>query len=228
MKKVAAIIVAAGNSTRMGGVNKQFADLCGKPVIVRTLSAFEKCEYISEIIISTRKSDIDEIKKVAQEFGISKLKTVVEGGATRAQSVRNAVACVSDDCRLLAIHDGARPLITDEVIKRAVEKANECGAAAVGVPIKDTLKKVDQQGNIICTVDRSELFGVQTPQVFDKGLYLKALNDSDDSESCTDDCLLIEKIGGTVAMVSGDSGNLKITTPDDLPIAEAIIKLREG
>lgn len=212
----------------MGGLNKQFADLGGKPVLARTLLAFQACDYVNEIIISTRKNDIQKITDMAAEFSISKLKAVVEGGETRAQSVRNAVAAVSEDSGFIAIHDGARPLITQQSIKSAVEKAFECGAAAVGVPVKDTLKKVNSDMSIECTVDRSMLFAVQTPQVFEKQLYLSALSSSDDSENCTDDCLLIEKIGGRVTMVLGDSSNLKITTPDDLPIAEAIIKLREG
>lgn len=225
---VSAVIVAAGGSVRMGiADSKQFIPLLSRPAIEYTLKAFQSCYLIKEIVIVCRAQDRDRIQAIIEENGISKASSLVEGGASRAESVRNGIKAVSKNAKYFAIHDGARPLITVEEIERVVEAAFETGAATLGIPVKDTIKIVDGSNIIESTPLRSQLRAVQTPQVFERELYEFAIdNAGDNAINFTDDCSLIENMGGEVAVVKGSEENIKLTTPIDVVIAESILKSR--
>lgn len=225
---VSAIIVAAGGSVRMGiADSKQFIPLMGRPAIEYTLKAFESCYLIKEIVVVCREQDKERIRAIADENEFSKVKTLVEGGASRAESVRNGINAANEKAEYFAIHDGARPLITVEEIEHVVEAAFETGAATLGVPVKDTIKIVDGYNKIESTPLRSQLRAVHTPQVFEKELYRFALeNAGDNMINFTDDCSLIENMGGEVEVVKGNEENIKLTTPIDVVIAESILKNR--
>ncbi|MBR0541784.1 MAG: 2-C-methyl-D-erythritol 4-phosphate cytidylyltransferase [Clostridia bacterium] len=225
---VTAVIVAAGNSTRMGGVNKQFLLIDGVPVLIRTLRAFEECENVNEIIIAAREEDIPRMFAMLKDYNVLKVKDIVTGGRTRQQSVFNAIRRSSPLSEYFAIHDGARPLVTAEIINKTLETAFETQAAATGVRVKDTIKIVNTDNVIEATPDRASLWAVHTPQVFNRNLYLTAVDNVINSESFTDDCMLIEEYGHPVTMVEGSYDNIKITTPEDIVIAEAIINRREN
>lgn len=225
---VTAIVVAAGNSTRMGGVNKQFLLIDGVPVLIRTLRAFSECPYINEIIVAAREEDIPKMFCMIKDYEVLKVTDIVKGGKTREQSVFSAIGRCSPFCEYLAIHDGARPLVTEEIISDTVTAAFKTKAAATGVRVKDTIKVVEPKNNtILSTPDRSTLWAVHTPQVFERRLYLSAVDNVINSEQFTDDCRLIEEYGAEVTMVEGSYENIKITTPDDIMLAEAILYGRE-
>lgn len=225
---VSAIIVAAGGSVRMGiADSKQFILLLGRPAIEYTLRAFEKCHLIKEIVVVCREQDKERIRLIADENGLTKVNSLVKGGASRAESVRNGIKAASDRAKYFAIHDGARPLITVDEIERVVEAAFETGAATLGVPVKDTIKVVDGYNKIESTPLRSQLRAVHTPQVFERELYQFALeNAGDNMINFTDDCSLIEHMGGEVEVVKGSEENIKLTTPIDVVIAESILRER--
>ena len=225
---VTAIIVAAGNSTRMGGINKQFLLIDGVPVLIRTLQAFSKCELINEIVVAAREEDIPKMYAMIKDYEVLKVTDIVKGGETREESVFNAIRRSSPLSEYLAIHDGARPLVTDEIIVDTVETAFRTGAAATGVKVKDTIKIVNSQNVIVQTPARDSLWAVHTPQVFDRKMYLSAVDNVINSEQFTDDCKLIEEYGREVTMVEGSYENIKITTPEDINIAEAIVYRREA
>lgn len=225
---VSAIIVAAGGSTRMGTVDsKQFIPLLDRPVIEYTLSAFQKCGLIKEIVVVSREQDAQRIREIADNNGFSKVKAVVNGGDSRAHSVKNGIAAASSGAEYYAIHDGARPLITVEEIERVCEAAFETGAATLGTSVTDTIKIVDGDDMIETTPLRAQLRAVQTPQVFESELYSFALENAEENlDGFTDDCSLIEKMGGEVKVVDGSKENIKLTTPIDIIIAESILKSR--
>lgn len=221
---VSAIIACAGCYSRMNGINKQLFELDGIPVAVRSMLAFQQVDEISEIIISAREDDIDEYKCLAEKYRVTKLKAVVKGGETRQQSVFNAYKEVSKETRYVAVHDGARPLVSGECIKRCIKDASVFGGAVLGVPVKDTIKNVDG-GLIIDTPDRSKLYITQTPQIFRKDIYVKGINFANDHNlEFTDDCQLAEAVGAKVAMTLSDYSNIKLTTPEDIAIAEILLK----
>lgn len=222
-KFVSAIIVAAGNSTRMGlGKSKQFIKLKGEPVIKHTLWAFEISDVIDSVVVVCREQDEREIKSVIKHGGFSKVKAVVYGGDTRDVSVKNGVNACDERTTHFAIHDGARPLVSDEDITAVVNEAVKCKAAALGTLVTDTIKVVDENNVIVSTPDRSTLRAVQTPQVFEKNLYLKALENGS-SKGITDDCQLVESIGESVKIVIGSEKNIKLTTQNDMLIAESFL-----
>lgn len=226
---VSAIIVAAGQSRRMGGdTSKQFILIDGVPVIVRTLKAFEIAERIREVVIAARQEDIPQMYALIQDYEITKVKQIITGGETRQESVFRAIAQVDENADFLAIHDGARPLIRPQEIDLAVSAAVEHGATALGVPVKDTVKQVDADGKIVDTPERSTLWAVQTPQVFSRALYLRAAEQAGEAAAqLTDDCQLIERTGAPVYLVRGAYANLKITTPEDVFAAEGILRATE-
>lgn len=226
---VSAVIVAAGGSVRMGiADSKQFIPLLSRPAIEYTLKAFQKCYLIKEIVIVCREQDNDRINKIIELNGFSKVSKLVKGGDSRADSVRNGIGACSENAKYYAIHDGARPLITIEEIERVVEAAFDTGAATLGTSVKDTIKVVDGFNNIESTPIRSQLRAVQTPQVFERDLYRFALeNAGDNIINFTDDCSLIENMGGEVLVVKGNEENIKLTTPIDIVIAESILKSRQ-
>ena len=222
LKYCGAVIVAAGNASRMGGIDKVMAELGGEPMIVRTVRAFQESEVIREIVIVTRPDLIDKIKTLCADF--DKVKAVVAGGADRAESVNNGLNALSCKVRLAAIHDGARPLVTQVVIDRTVRTAHRYAAAAPGVPVKDTVKIV-RGGVVKETPDRSTLQAIQTPQVFDFDLLKGALKKArDEKAAITDDCSAVERLGMGVRIVEGDERNIKVTTPMDLKIAALLLE----
>ncbi len=217
---VTAIIVAAGEGRRMGGVSKPLLPLHGRKVIEWVLDAFEQCVLITQIVVVTRSKDLDDICALKKKY--PKFSTAVLGGKTRQLSVTAGVQAAQGQC--LAIHDGARPLITPDTIERVLKAAFSVGAAAAAVPVKDTIKIVDESGLVKQTPLRQTLWAVQTPQVFQKALFLKAMQAAvQDHRDYTDDCQLIEAIGEPVQLVEGAYANLKITTPEDLAQAESLL-----
>lgn len=222
LKYCGAVIVAAGTASRMGGIDKVMAPLNGEPMIVHSVRAFQNCDAIKEIIVVTRPDLIVPIMDLCHEF--SKVQAVVVGGGSRPESVAIGLNALSDKVKLAAIHDGARPLVTFDVIDRTVRAANSYGAAAPGVPVKDTVKIVDG-GIVMGTPDRSRLKAIQTPQVFDRDLLHVALEKADkDLVPITDDCSAVELLGMSVRIVEGDERNIKVTTPLDLKLAEMILE----
>ncbi len=225
---VTAVIVAAGNSTRMKGtISKQFIPLLSKPVIAHTLSAFEKAQCINEVVIVCRDCDRPQIEELVRTENCAKVKAFVLGGETRSDSVAAGISVASDETTHFAIHDGARPLILPEDIDKVVSAGIASSAAALAVPVTDTIKVVDDDGFIIDTPLRSTLRAAQTPQVFEKELYLKALENNTGADF-TDDCALVETVGAKVQIVLGDYTNIKVTTPQDVPLAEGILRKRAG
>jgi 2-C-methyl-D-erythritol 4-phosphate cytidylyltransferase len=213
----------------MGGVNKMLEPLDGIPVLMRTLMALQQTERIDEIVVATREEDLMGISNLCRTYGITKCTKVIRGGETRTHSVLLAALEASPDVKLLAVQDGARPLVTPEVIERVISAAVRCGAAAPAVPVKDTVKEVRDGGAVERTVDRSSLRAVQTPQVFDASLLKAALQDAVENRvPITDDCSAVERLGKVVFLVEGDEENLKITTPVDMIFAEAILRAREN
>lgn len=222
-RAVGAVIAAAGSSSRMGGRDKLAEPLDGIPVILRTLAAVEAVPEIREIVVVTREDRVEEYRRLLGQC--SRLRAVVPGGSTRQESVRNGVRALSPDCTLAAIHDGARPLVTPEVFARCIEAARSCGAATAAVPVKDTIKSADEAGRVLDTPDRSRLWAVQTPQIFDRERYLRAAEEAERRGlSCTDDCQLFEAMGWEVQLVMGDYRNLKLTTPEDFLAAGAYLE----
>ena len=223
-----ALVAAAGSSSRMGGENKLLLPLDGVPVLARTLQALERAQRVDEIVIATRESDIVEISQLCRTYGVTKAVKVVRGGESRAHSVLLAALEADPKTELLAVQDGARPLVRPELIDSVIETAARCGAAAPAVPVKDTVKAVRADGAVEQTLDRSTLRAVQTPQVFTASLLKAALQSAIDKDlPITDDCSAVELLGKVVYLTEGDEENLKITTPVDLILAEAILRARE-
>jgi len=222
LKRCGAVIVAAGSATRMQGIDKIQTPLGGVPVITRTVRAFQECDAIAEIVIVTRPDLILTVTDLCK--GMDKVTAVVAGGKTRQESVWQGLNALSKACKLAAIQDGARPLVAWQLIDRVVRAANTYGAAAPAIPVKDTIKVVE--GRMVeRTPDRSKLYAVQTPQVFDFDLLRGALEKAErDGLSVTDDCSAVESFGMKVKIVEGDERNLKITTPLDLKIAELFLE----
>ncbi|MCI6561591.1 MAG: 2-C-methyl-D-erythritol 4-phosphate cytidylyltransferase [Ruminococcus sp.] len=218
------IIVCAGSSTRMQGRNKILLPLGDSSVIGNTMKAFQNCESVREIIIVAREGDIPEIKAEAQRAGITKLSECVTGGATRQESVISGMRCISKETEYIAVHDGARPLVKPEHIEKTIRDARVFGGAALGVPVKDTIKVVDD-GLVTDTPPRSSLYITQTPQVFRKKLYFEGVDFAmEHGLDFTDDCQLAEAVGGKIYMTAGDYTNIKITTPEDIMLAETLLK----
>ncbi len=219
-----AVIVAAGSGSRMGGeTNKQFILLNGVPVLAHTLRRFDEADSVSDIIVVCRADDIFTVRDMTEEFGIKKVSAVVVGGATRRDSVRAGITAASR-ADIIAVHDGARPLVSPEKINLAVREAALSGAAALGVTPKDTVKTVDENGFVLSTPPRSSLVLIQTPQVFRADIIKQAHRAAAESGFIgTDDCSLVERTGVPIKIIEGDYSNIKVTTPDDLPAAEALL-----
>lgn len=221
--RVTAVLVAAGSSTRMG-FDKLSFDLGGETVLERSVRAFDECPEVDELVIVTGASSENAQRAAAR---CKKPVRLVKGGSTRAESARSGVAAAHG--RLVAVHDAARPFVSQSVIADTIAAAARCGAAAPAVPVKDTIKTVAEDGAVTGTPDRSTLRAVQTPQVFEADLLKAALQSALENEvPVTDDCSAVERLGKVVYLIDGDEENLKITTPVDLVIAEAILAEREG
>lgn len=220
-----AIIVAAGSGSRMkSSKNKLLLPLGGKTVIERSVKTFEDIPQIGEIIVVCREEELETMSSVLPGNKI----TFVIGGKTRQESVKNAVETIDpDECEIVIIHDGARPLVTKEEILETLEEAKRTGAAATGVFVKDTIKVINDDYVITDTPDRTKLVAIHTPQIFNLKLYLKAMEKAAmQKKDFTDDCKLLENIGVPVSVVIGEYGNIKITTPEDIPMAQAILEER--
>lgn len=221
-----ALIAAAGSSTRYGGENKLLQPLDGIPVLARTLLAIDSAQNVDEIIIAAREDEMLPYAELCRTFGIRKRVKVVPGGKTRTESVLRAALEAPPETELLAVQDGARPLVTPELIDEVVSAAQRYQAAAPAVPVTDTIK-VARDGIVESTPERSTLFAVQTPQVFDAELLKAALQDALRADAAlTDDCSAVERFGKEVHLTAGDRENIKITTPIDLSIAESILQRR--
>lgn len=217
-----AVIVAAGASTRMGE-DKILRELGGVPVIAHTLLAFEQAPEVDEIVVVTRETLVPEVADLCRQFQIAKATQVIRGGDSRTQSARLGTLAVRRDAQLIAIHDGARPFVTGQVIASAVCQAAKTGAAAPAVPVKDTIKRA-VSGVVEQTLDREHLYAIQTPQVFEASLIRAALQQAlDDGVALTDDCAAVERLGMKVFLTPGDERNLKLTTPTDLIWGEAVL-----
>lgn len=226
---VSAVVVAAGSASRMDGLDKQLAPLCGMPAIAWSIGAMESCPRIREIIVVCRGEQIADYYDLVRFYDFGKVVSVVAGGERRQDSVFAGIGACNPDAEFYAVHDGARPLVLPEEVERCIDAAIATGAAAVGVAVKDTIKICDENGTIISTPRRDRLRAVQTPQIFGAKLYRKAMVEAERSgKSYTDDCQLIENTGHTVVISPGSHENIKITTPEDIVIAEAILAMRAG
>ena len=224
----AAIILAAGSSTRMGGgINKQLQPLCGVPVLAHTLLAYQKCPLIREIVVVTRPQDFESVYEIAQQYGIKKLLHIVAGGNSRQESAVCGMRKLESHVRYVAIADGARCMTTPGQIAKVCLRAYRHHAASAAHKINDTVKRTTSLGMTTETVDRTNLWQAQTPQIFHTSLYTAALYTAQKDEfEGTDDNSLIEHLGYQVRMVECGHQNIKITTADDLPLAEAILHYR--
>jgi 2-C-methyl-D-erythritol 4-phosphate cytidylyltransferase len=230
MKRVA-IIPAGGTGRRMGGeVSKQYLILAGFPILAHTLGVFQRSPVVDEIILAVPEGDTAEVRRsLIEKYDFSRVKLVIAGGRERQDSVKNALAYVSDEHGIVVIHDGVRPFLTADLIERTVAAAEMYGAASTGLPIRDTVKKVDPGGWIVKTVPREGLWLTQTPQAFQRGVILEAYESAlADGFYGTDDAMLVERTGIPVRMILGDPENIKVTTPGDLLQGEKIICGRRG
>lgn len=226
-----ALIAAAGRSTRMGsGISKQFIPLLGIPAVIRTLRAFDGASTVGRVAVICREEDLEEMRDRIGRYHIRKVTALIPGGASRQESVFAGLGALPPDTAgYLAVHDGARPLVTPEEIDRCVRDAFRTGASALGTPLKDTVKRIDSAQRVLSTPAREGLWAVQTPQVFRMDLYRRAAERARAAgKDYTDDCQLVEQIGVKVHLCRGSYENIKLTTAEDLAIAEAILKKREG
>ncbi len=221
VKKTTVIIAAAGSGERMGlGYNKLLKEISGKPIIAHTILAFEKCRFVNDIIISASQTDMERILDIIRTEKFKKVKKIIQGGKTRTKSVHAALSAI-DKTDIVMVHDGARPFISQKVIKQTLLDVEQTGATIVAVPVTDTIK--EGQDFIEKTLDRTKLWSIQTPQVFKFDILKKAY---ETGESATDDASLVEKIGIKVKITQGEYQNIKITTPHDILVAEALLEKR--
>jgi len=219
-----AIIVAGGSSQRMG-FDKLLAPIAGKPVLAHSIAAFEQSNSVADIILVARAERLSEYEKISESYGFQKISAVIPGGVRRQDSVRCGLDQLGKETQFVAVHDAARPLVSAELIERLLELAREHGGAASAVPIVDTLKRVDQKHTVSGSVDRKNLFGVQTPQIFERALIEKAYKAVFDAGlEVTDEISAVERVGGKVVLLPNESPNFKITYPADLQLAEFLVR----
>lgn len=220
-----AIIVAAGSGTRFGAKKpKQFIEILGQPLIIYTLQKFESCPAIDEIILILPAEEIENFGQIILKYNLTKLKQIIPGGRTRAESVWNGLDTIDEkSAKIVAVHDGARPLVSVEEINRTIEKAQETGAACLVGLVTDTIKEV-LDGKIVQTIDRTKLRRALTPQCFRYEILKRAFAENKVGEIVTDECFLVEKLGIEISIVEGNAQNIKVTTPEDLAIVENLLK----
>ncbi len=219
------VIVAAGRSERMGGIDKMFATLSGRPLLVWTLRAFKNCEAIDGVVLVVARESVDRARALVREWRFDNVRDVVAGGAERQHSVRTGLD-VAHEAAIVAVHDGARALVTPELIARGVALARETGAAICAVASRDTIKRAEGDPPVVSgTLDRSTVWLAQTPQVFERALLARA-HDGAPSANATDDAALVEALGHAVRLYRGAYSNLKVTSPEDLVVAEALLRER--
>ena len=222
--KTQAILAIAGSGTRLKTSDpKALISICDKPIFVYSLEAFEKSTLIDSVVIVTQEKFIDQFNEIIEKYGIKKVKKIVVGGDTRFESVNNGLQNIDDDTDIVIVHDGARPLITSDLVDRSIESTKEHGAVIVAVEVKPTIKRVGADLFVEETLNRNELWEVQTPQVFKKDILLKA-HAQKISDVPTDDASLVEQIGVKVKILKGDYKNIKVTTKEDIIVAEAFLK----
>ena len=229
MSKVTVLIPAAGMGRRMGkAVAKQFLPLGDKPMLAHTLLAFQRAAEIDEIIPVLSKEDMEScLRDVIEQYHITKVKTLVVGGKERQDSVMNGLKKIEKDTSVVLVHDGVRPFVTAGMIRESVEFAKKGECVVVGVPLKDTIKEVDDTGCVRHTLERNRLWAIQTPQAFPLKVLRRAYEESYKHRVFgTDDAMLVERAGGKVRVIMGSYENIKITTPEDLILAEEILKSR--
>jgi len=222
---VAAIIVAAGESRRMGGVDKAFALLAGKPVLARAVDAFQKCGSVQQVVLVVNEQNLERCRQLVAESGWSKVTDVCPGGERRQDSVAAGLSHLSH-CDWVVIHDGARPLVTADLIERGLKAARETGAAVAAVPVTDTIKVGGDDRTVHQTPPRRNLWAVQTPQVFGFGIITEAYRQA--KGEVTDDASLVEQSGYKVKLYMGSYANIKVTAPDDLALAEILWQKQGG
>lgn len=229
IQPTSAVIVASGNSTRMGGISKQMMMLDNIPVVARTIMAFDECEYISEIIVVAKAEEFYLYQEFQKIYHFKKLTKLVSGGATRQESVKNGFEAISKDSKFVAIHDGARCLITPKDIEKVCIAAYKCGGATAATRAVDSIKISSGKNLFIeSSANRNHIWLAQTPQIFRTDTYeLALLKAKEDGLEVTDDNSLVENLGAKIKLVECGRNNLKITTPDDIPVALAILKSRE-
>jgi 2-C-methyl-D-erythritol 4-phosphate cytidylyltransferase len=223
------VIVAAGTGSRMNmGINKQFIKLEGKEIIYYTIEKFYRNENIEDIVVVVKEEEAEFFRKeILDKYNFKNIK-IAYGGKERQDSVYNGLKSLDKNCDIVLIHDGARPFVSDKIINKSIEEARENKAIVVGVPVKDTIKVIDNDNNIVDTPNRSLLWAVQTPQTFDYNLLIKSYEDAfKDNFYGTDDAMLVERIGYKVKMVEGSYNNIKITTQEDLNLGNQILKLQD-
>ncbi len=228
--RISAIVVAGGKGTRMKRFyNKQYILLDSKPIIAHTLMNLERCSLIEEIILVVAKGEVGFCEEsVVENYRLKKIKKVIEGGTQRYDSVYNGLQEIGKDIDVVLIHDGARPFISDEIIERSIKGLEGCDGVVVGVPVKDTIKRVSADGMIQETLKRQDLWQVQTPQVFPASQIKEAHEMRKEKNlQVTDDAMLLEILGKKVKMVMGDNDNFKMTTPEDLDVGKAILKKKQ-
>jgi len=226
MSMLTAIMVGAGSSQRMG-FDKLFETILGKPVLAHAIAAFENAKSVSQIIVVTREDRHRDLEKLVRDQNWKKIQSVVAGGEHRQDSVRAGLKQLSENARYVAVHDAARPLITAEQIERVYQACREQGAAALADPITDTLKRADVDRVVSESVDRHQLFAMQTPQIFERELLIKAHETvTAKNISVTDEVSAVEYLGRKVVLVPNDDFNFKITYPRDLPLAEFVLRQR--
>ncbi|MDO8613390.1 MAG: 2-C-methyl-D-erythritol 4-phosphate cytidylyltransferase [Dehalococcoidia bacterium] len=218
---VGAIIVAAGGSTRMHGADKLFADLGGRPLLARSLQPFQDSPLVERIVLVLSAANLERGRALAAECGIDKLAAACEGGPRRQDSVRLGLEALGP-CEWVLVHDGARPLVTTELIERGLAAARETGAAVAAVAVSDTVKLAAPDGTVERTLDRKGLWAAQTPQVFRYDLLLRAHREV--TAEVTDDVAMLEALGLPVKLYEGSPANIKVTTPEDLRLAEALLE----
>lgn len=229
MSKVTVLIPAAGTGKRMGKATaKQFLTLGDKPILAHTLLAFQRASEIDEIIPILSEEDLETcLGEIIEGYHITKVKTLVVGGKERQDSVMNGLHKLAKDAAIVLVHDGVRPFVTPEMIKETVDYAKKGECVAVGVPIKDTIKEVNDRGMVRHTLERSRLWAIQTPQAFPVRALKRAYEEASEQRVYgTDDATIVEKTGGSVRVIMGSYENIKITTPEDLLLAEEILKRR--
>lgn len=228
---VSVIVAAAGMSNRMGSkINKQFIWIEGKPILAHTIEKFEKCRYIDEIIIVSKEEEIEYCRKeIVKKYKFNKVSNIVRGGKKRQDSVYNGILALNEKTDIVLTHDGARPFVKIESIVDGIKGVLDFGACVIGVPVTDTIKVVESDDIVKNTPDRSTIWAAQTPQCFRKEILIEGYDDAIKNRfSATDDSSIVEKVGYNVKMIMGSYSNIKITTPEDIIVAESLFKDKDS
>lgn len=227
---VVALIVAAGKGSRMGAKEgKPYVMLAGKPILAHTLSEFERCSLIDKTVLIVAKNDVERSRvSIVETFRFKKVSKIIAGGLKRQDSVWEGLKALKSEYDLVMVHDGVRPFVSQEVLEKSIHETYTCGATIAAVPVKDTMKLVSERKEVLETLDRDKVWMVQTPQTFRLDIFKRAFEKaSTDGFYGTDDASLVERIGVTVNVIPGSYENIKITTPEDLVLGEAILKRRQ-